>query len=227
MPTDIEKLYGFVFWGASGHAKVLAEVASLLGSRVLALFDNDTTRSSPLEGVPIHFGIEGFNRWAESCGAAAGVGALSAIGGSRGHDRLAFLDMFARAGFATPSLVHPTAYVSPSATIGLNCHILARATVCVDVVIGDATIVNTAASVDHECVLREGVHVGPGATLCGCVIAERNVFVGAGATVMPRVHLGENTVVGAGAVVIRDVPSDTVVVGNPARPLKERSHVAS
>ena len=48
-----------------------------------------------------------------------------------------------------------------------------------------------------------------------------NVWIGAGAIIMPGITVGENSVVGAGSVVTKDVPPNTVVVGNPARVLRE------
>ena len=50
---------------------------------------------------------------------------------------------------------------------------------------------------------------------------EENVWVGGGAILLPGVTVGRNGVVGAGAVVIRDVPPNTVVVGNPAWVIRE------
>lgn len=49
---------------------------------------------------------------------------------------------------------------------------------------------------------------------------ENNVWIGGGAIILPGVSVGENSVVGAGAVVTRDVPPNTVVAGNPAKPLR-------
>jgi acetyltransferase-like isoleucine patch superfamily enzyme len=71
--------------------------------------------------------------------------------------------------------------------------------------------------VDHECSLGAGVHVAPGATLCGCVTVEEDAMIGAGATVLPRLRIGRGAVVGAGAVVIHDVPGGAVVTGVPAK----------
>ncbi len=214
---DDSQLSAFVLWGASGHALVLAEIIALKKLRVAAFFENDANRASPFAGVPIFYKEAGFRDWASKQTDLRSIGAISAIGGARGLDRLRLLDLFAQTGLATPSLIHPRAWVSPTASLGRNCHILANATVSAHASIGDATIVNTSASVDHECVLAEGVHIGPGAVLCGCVAVERNVFVGAGATVLPRLRLGENSTIGAGAVVTRDVPPGAVVMGNPAK----------
>ena len=82
-------------------------------------------------------------------------------------------------------------------------------------------LVNHGAVVDHECVIGDGVHIAPGATLCGCITVERNVMIGAGSVVLPRVVIGASSVIGAGAVVTKDVPAGTTVVGNPARIIRQ------
>jgi acetyltransferase-like isoleucine patch superfamily enzyme len=86
--------------------------------------------------------------------------------------------------------------------------------------LGRASIVNTAASVDHECVVGEGAHICPGARLAGCVTLANFVTIGTGAIVLPRVHVGEGSIVGAGSVVLRDVGAGQVVAGSPAKVLR-------
>lgn len=65
------------------------------------------------------------------------------------------------------TLVHPTAYVSPTVNIGLGSIILPHAVVNTDTVIGKACIINCAAVIDHGCVIEDGVHICLGAIVKG------------------------------------------------------------
>ena len=90
-----------------------------------------------------------------------------------------------------------------------------------DVKIGDQCIINTRALVEHDCVLKDGVEIGPGAVLCGRVHVGKNSWIGANATINPRVIIGDNSIIGAGAVVVTDIPSNVVAVGVPAKVIRE------
>jgi sugar O-acyltransferase (sialic acid O-acetyltransferase NeuD family) len=206
----------YVLWGSAGHAKVLAEAIALLGGQVIAQFDNREVPPA-LPDVPLYFGEEGFQCWAETVGDLPGVHGLAAIGGQRGRDRLAIQQLFRRRGLSLPCLIHPAAVVSSSARIGPGSQVLALANVAAGVCLGEACLINHCASVDHESILGDGVHLAPGATLCGCISVADNVFIGAGAIVLPRLSIGADAVIGAGAVVTRNVPAGATVVGNPAR----------
>ena len=115
------------------------------------------------------------------------------------------------------SVIHPHATVHESVTIGEGTVILAGAVIQPDVWIGKHAIVNTAASVDHDCRLGDFVHIGPGTHLAGSVIVEPHAFFGTGSAAIPQVCVGAATTVGAGACVVRSVPSQMTVVGVPAR----------
>jgi acetyltransferase-like isoleucine patch superfamily enzyme len=86
-----------------------------------------------------------------------------------------------------------------------------------DATVGSIVSINSAAVVEHDVVLEDHCHVGPGAVLCVGVIVEKGAFVGAGATVRQEVLIGAWSTVGAGSVVVRDVPRAARVAGVPAR----------
>jgi sugar O-acyltransferase (sialic acid O-acetyltransferase NeuD family) len=205
----------YVLWGSSGHAKVLAGLIGLRDGRVVATFDNDP-RAEPLPGVPLYIGESGFLSWTVTQD-VDGVSGLAAIGGSRGRDRLSIQALFAKHGLQISAVVHPDASVDSTARIGHGTQVLALAVVAAEASVGAACIINHKASVDHECQLADGVHLAPGATLCGLVKVGAGAFIGAGAVVLPRLVIGPDAIIGAGAVVTKDVPAGAVVSGNPAR----------
>ncbi|CAB3701318.1 acetyltransferase [Achromobacter aegrifaciens] len=215
---------GYLIWGSAGHALVLADLLSLKGERVIALFDNNPDATSVLDGVPLYHGAQALKNWVQAQDSRRGRQAAVAIGGSRGADRQSISDLLRDHGFTLPPLIHPTAYVTPSARISEGCQLLANSMIGSAVRVMRDCVINSSANIDHECLLSPGVHVAPGATLCGCVSVGENTMIGAGACILPRVKIGANCIIGAGSVVLRDVPDFSVVVGNPARTIKYTSH---
>jgi sugar O-acyltransferase (sialic acid O-acetyltransferase NeuD family) len=212
-----------LLWGATGQAKVLHEALLGTGMQVVAIVDRRAV-PPPLAGIPLLLGEDGLDRWLNAWlaarGEVAGLPTLSfavAIGGGRGADRLSIAALLTGRGLAPMTIVHRTAFVASTASIGAGCQILAQAAVCTDATLGEGVIVNTAASVDHDCNIGAGAHLAPGARLAGEVIVGERAFIGTGAIVLPRICIGADAVVGAGAVVTRDVPAQATVVGNPAR----------
>jgi sugar O-acyltransferase (sialic acid O-acetyltransferase NeuD family) len=138
-----------------------------------------------------------------------------------GRDRCQLAELLVAHGVSLPPLIHPHASVAPSAILADGCQVLAGAVVSAEARLARQVIINTRASVDHECELGEGVHLAPGATLCGCIAVGAHTLIGPGAVVNPRVTIGRNVIVGAGAVVTRNLPDNVSAWGNPARIIKE------
>ena len=206
----------FVICGSSGHARVLRDIIGGAGGRIIALFDNDKNAMSVVSGAEVYFGMNRFHAWLKNRLHEELFGAV-AIGGSRGSDRRLIAQDMRTAGILVPALVHPSAVISSSVKLGRGTQVLAGSVIAADAVIGDDCILNHLVNVDHECVLGAGVHIAPGATLCGCIHVGEDSLVGAGAVILPKLKVGKNCIIGAGAIVTKSVPDNTVVRGNPAR----------
>jgi sugar O-acyltransferase (sialic acid O-acetyltransferase NeuD family) len=216
-----------IFWGGTGQAKVLRELLlAANGPRLVAVVDNRADLTSPFVDVPLLIGHAGLRDWLALQAGEPPPGFLIAIGGRHGGCRLALQAELVALGLLPLIAIHPTAFVAPCARIGAGSQILACSAICVEVVLGLACIVNTAASIDHECRLGDGVHVAPGARLAGCVTVGSRTMIGTGAIIAPHITIGADAVIGAGAVVLKDVPSGAVIVGNPGRPLKKEHRQA-
>ena len=138
-----------------------------------------------------------------------------------GHRKVALAEAKAK-GYVTPfSLIDPTAIVPKAVRIGLGTYINAGCTLGAASEFGAFTFINRGGAVGHHFKCGEFTSIGPGAVIGGQVTLGRGAFVGAGAVLLPKVTVGDNAVVGAGAVVTKDVPAHCLVVGNPARVVKE------
>jgi len=100
---------------------------------------------------------------------------------------------------------------------GEGTQILQSATVQVGTKIGKHCIINTAASIDHDCILSDFSFIGPNVTLCGGVEIGECSFIGAGSVILPYIKIGKNCMIGAGSVVTKDIPNNTTAYGNPAK----------
>lgn len=196
--------------GGGGHAKVLVSTLRAMGRHVTAAFDDDTSRhGQELLGVRI----------AGSIDAAAlkysGADAVIGIGSPRVRRMLA-----ERLPFNWITVVHPHTYVDPTVVLHEGAVVMAGAVVQPETVLRRHCIVNTSASVDHDGHIGEYVNISPGVHLSGNVTVGNAATIGIGASVLQGITIGENTVVGGGAAVIRDLPSDVVAVGCPAKVIR-------
>lgn len=190
--------------GAGGHAKVIMALIEARGDVVAGVYDGDVARvGKEILGRRIRFIND----------LVGELDVVIAIGGNAARKKVAHELRGHRFG----ALVHPHAWVAPTARIGPGAVVFAGAVVQPDAVVGAHAIVNTAASIDHDCVLGSYVHIAPGSHLAGNVTVDEGAFLGVGVSVIPGRHIGAWSTVGAGSVVVKDVAANVVVKGVPAR----------
>ena len=119
------------------------------------------------------------------------------------------------------SLVDPTAIVASTVTFGHGSYVNAGVVIASHVQIGCGVNINRSASIGHDSSIGWGSSIGPGVTTGGNVTIGQNTLIGVGASVLPGITIGNYCTVGAGSVVTRNVANGVIVVGNPARVMKE------
>ncbi len=128
-------------------------------------------------------------------------------------------------GFGLPAIVHPQAFVSPTARVLDGAVVMARAVIGTQSIISELAVVNTGAIIDHDNIIGEAAHIAPGCSLAGSVRVGARTLVGVGSAVCPKVAIGSDAIVAAGAAVISDVPDGASVGGVPARALRSTGGV--
>ena len=187
--------------GGGGHAKVVIDSLTAGGAAIAGLIDPRLDLGGQLLGVPVIGGDELMTLLDPQCTLLAnGVGATVK---SRANRRL--YDLWSAQGFTFVSVVHPSAIVCPEVELAPGCQIMAGVILQPYAKIGVGTVINTAASIDHDCAVGAHCFIAPMATLCGGAKVGEGAFIGAGATLLPGVKVGNNALVAAGAVVDTDV----------------------
>jgi acetyltransferase EpsM len=191
-----------ILYGAGGHAKVILELLEAAGREVRG-FVADGSEVQRLLGYPVQ-------SWNERDG--QGLEWIIAIGDNAIRRKKAAL-----VGTPFTRVAHGNSYISSRAAWGEGTVVMSGGTINSGAFVGAHCIINTHASVDHDCRLENFVHIAPHATLCGHVEVGEGTLIGAGAVVIPGIKIGRWSVIGAGSVIRNDVPDGVLVAGNPGR----------
>ena len=190
-------------YGASGHAKVIIDILESSGQKVDGLVD-DNPNVEQLQGYPVLHDSKELSPFIVSIG-------INKI-------RKKIVDKLVGVSFG--SAIHPSAVLSPTASVDVGTVVMQGGIINADAKIGKHCIINTGASVDHECIIEDFVHISPHSTLCGNVHIGEGTWIGAGTTILPGVTIGKWSIIGAGSVVDKDIPDGVLAVGNRCKTIK-------
>ena len=191
-------------YGASGHGKVIAEIAEENNVPIEGFIDSDQSKNKILDYPVIHE-IP-----------TKQIDVVISIGQNTTRKKIVSNHLQ----FNYLSLIHPKTTISKRAILNEGSVVMAGASVNSEVKIGKHCIINTNASIDHDCIIDDFAHISPNVALAGNVEVGEGTHVGIGACVIQGVRIGKWCTIGAGAVVIKDIPDGATVVGNPGRIIK-------
>jgi acetyltransferase EpsM len=200
-----------------GATEFSAEVADVIGDtgefEVAAFLENDVRERAggTIDGIPVLW-IDDATKLAATHVAVCGLGTTR---------RSRFTGQAAAAGFRFATVVHPSAHVSRTSSLGEGTIVGAGAVVAAHTTIGRHVIVNRGTLVGHHSVIGDHVSLQSGANVAGLCTIGDSTYVGMGALILNTVSVGSYSVVGAGSVVTRDVPDHVQVIGVPAVIVKE------
>ena len=200
--------------GGGGHARVILDILTANEEYEIAGFtsiEKDEKTTSLFACA--HLGTDKALPHLYSTGT---TNAFVAIGNNQ--RRKASTQELKALGFTLINAISRHAVLSRHATLGVGIAVMPGAIVNAGTEVGDGAIINTNASVDHDCLIGAFSHIAPGATIAGSVKIGEEVLIGVGARIIPGVTIGNRAIIAAGAVVIHDVAPNVMVAGVPAKP---------
>jgi UDP-perosamine 4-acetyltransferase len=200
--------------GAGGHAKVLIDALLASSAVIVGIVDpNPALAGTKILGVSVLGGDDVVNEYPPS--QVHLVNGLGSVGLPIIRQQL--YERFKGMCYTFATVVHPSAVVASDVVLGEGAQIMAGVVIQPGSHIGINSIVNTRASVDHDCIIGKHVHIAPGVTLSGGVLVGEHSHIGTGATLIQGISIGNCCVVAAGAVVTKNVIEGAMVRGVPAR----------
>lgn len=194
-----------VIIGASGHGKVIADIAIKNGYEIVGFLDDNDAIQNSL-GFPVLGKIKDVPKYQGACEFVIAIG-VNAI-------RKKIAEQY---DVEWATLIHPFAVIGVDVQIGKGSVVMANAVINSSAKVGQHCIINTGAIIEHDNVLADYVHVSPNVALAGTVHVGEGTHIGIGASVKNNLEIVGEVVVGAGAVVVKDICEKGVYIGVPAR----------
>lgn len=199
--------------GASGHGKVVADIAMKMNKwKTIAFLDDD-------KNIEECMGLDRVGEVEDAFTYKNEADFFIAIGNNGIRERIQ--EEYEAKGLSVVSLIHPSVIIGTDVEIEKGTAIMAGVVINSSSKVGKGCIINTSSSLDHDNIIEDYVHISPGAHLAGTVKVGKGSWIGIGASISNNVNICSGCIIGAGAVVLKDVEENSVYVGVPARKIKD------
>jgi len=203
--------------GASGHGRVAADIAEQQGWEKIELFDaawpniQTSEHDFVIAGDETSF-WENLNQY-DAAFIALGDNVIR----KEKYDQLMTTDI------ELINLISNSAIISNRVQLGHGILVAELACIKTGSIIADGVIINTNATIDHDCQIDSFVHLSPAVSLAGNVSVATMSWLGIGSCVIQNIRIGTEVIAGAGSVITNDIPDNVTVVGVPATVIKENN----
>lgn len=195
--------------GASGHGKVVADIALKMNRwKSIGFLDDD-------ENIKLSMGLEVMGKSSDALKYIYNCDIFVGIGNNAIREKIQ--ERLEDYGASIPVLIHPEAVIGEQVELGVGTVIMARAVVNCCTKIGKGSIINTGATIDHDNLIEDYVHISPGVHTAGTVKIGKCTWLGIGSVVSNNVNITSGCKIGAGAVVVKDINEAGTYIGVPAK----------
>ena len=195
--------------GASGHGKVVADIAIKMNKwQSIAFLDDD-------ESIKTSMGLEVIGKTADAFTYKDEADFFVAIGSNATRENIQ--EKLIEEGLNIVSLIHPSVVIGTDVEIGIGSVVMAGVVINSSTRIGKGCIINTSSSLDHDSMIEDYVHISPGVNMAGTVKVGNGSWIGIGSVISNNVNICSGCKVGAGAVVVKDITEPGTYVGVPVR----------
>jgi len=192
----MEKIY---IYGAGGHAQVIADIAKAVGYKEITFIDDNHSKFATFTD------IQEYNM----------IPIVLAVGNNEIRKKI--YQKVKQYGFLVKTLIHPSAVISSSVSIGEGTVVMPHVVINAQATIGKGAIINSSSIVEHDNELGDFVHISPRVALAGNVKVSELSHIGIGTCVKEGIDIGKSTVIGAGSVVVSSLGDHQLAYGNPAK----------
>ena len=203
-------------YGCGGAGRESKEIAELMGCWEEIFFIDDAYSNDTFRGIQ----RMNYQEFLEMYNASE-VEITISLGEPELKEKLYY--RLKKDGFSFANIIHPTAIISPSATVGRGLILKSHSFISADAVVGENVSIEENGIIGHDSIIGDHCQISANVVVAGGCTIGNSTYIGLSVPIIQGAHIGANSVISMGSVVVRDIPDNVIAVGNPARPMKHKN----